>query len=135
MKAIQNFALTSVILIFGAGCLTWTPSAQEAATAVSLVAPQYASAAAIVAGKANSKAATSTLEGFQYREVYRYKGTVCDAADVSVERIYSQTIIGSEVFAPTPATQAETPTTTTTDEQAADKIAAALDKLTEKKAK
>lgn len=129
-----------VSLILCAGCLTWTPSPQDAASAVALVAPQYAGAVSMVTSTAKSKASAPALDGFTYREVYRYKGTVCDAADVTMERIYSQTLTGAEVFAAkpippvvTPSQDASTPstntTTATTDEQAADRIAEALDKL------
>lgn len=97
MKAIQNFALTSVILIFGAGCLTWTPSAQDAASAVALVAPQYASTAAAVAGtigtKAKSKSAKSgsvSLDGFAPARIYRVRGVITEAKDISWTDIWSR---------------------------------------------
>lgn len=96
MKAIQNFALTSVILIFGAGCLTWTPSAQDAASAVALVAPQYASTAAAVAGTIGTKAKSKTdsgsvsLEGYTFSRTYRFRGTICEAKDITWQNVWGQ---------------------------------------------
>ena len=83
-------------LILCGGCLTWTPSAQDAANAVSLVAPQYAGQAAAVAGvvgtKAKSKQAggTVSLDGFTPGRIYRVRGVVTEAKDISWTDIWSR---------------------------------------------
>ena len=88
---IAKYSCLFAILAINAGCVTWAPSANDAAAAVALVAPQYAGAVDLVTKSVSlpksAKSSTPTLEGFVYREVYRYKGTVCDASDVTMERI------------------------------------------------
>jgi uncharacterized protein (DUF934 family) len=105
------------------------------------VPPEYATAIDLVAKSVSSPKSSkteTTLNGFTYREVYRYKGTVCDASDVSRERIYAMTQVGADAFestslpitaTPEPSTPTTNTNTTTSDEQAAERIAEALDKL------
>lgn len=85
-----------VSLILCGGCITWTPSAQDAANAVALVAPQYASTAAAVAGtigtKAKSKTASGSvsLEGYTFSRTYRFRGTICEAKDITWQNVWGQ---------------------------------------------
>ena len=86
-----------VSLILCAGCLTWTPSPQDAANAVALVAPQYAGQASAVASvigtRAKSKSAKSgsvSLDGFAPARIYRVRGVITEAKDISWTDIWSR---------------------------------------------
>ncbi len=103
---------------FLSGCL-FTLDPNDAASAVALVAPQYTTQAAIVAGAIGKKGSASSsnpvLVNPTYREVWRYKGTVCDAADITRERILTETTVGAFIFADVPtATQSTTSTSNAT---------------------
>lgn len=102
MKKILIFVLAVPFL---SGCL-FTLDPNDAASAVALVAPQYTTQAAIVAGAIGKNGSASSsnpvLVNPTYREVWRYKGTVCDAADITRERILTETTVGASIFADSP---------------------------------
>ena len=86
-----------VSLILCTGCLTWTPSPQDAASAAALAAPQYAGQASAVASvigtKAKSKSAKSgsvSLDGFTPARIYRVRGVITEAKDISWTDIWSR---------------------------------------------
>ena len=94
MRAI---AVAFSVAVVCAGCITWTPSAQDAASAVALVAPQYAGQASAVASvigtKAKSKSAKSgsvSLDGFAPARIYRVRGVITEAKDISWTDIWSR---------------------------------------------
>ncbi len=141
--------LISVLAVpFLSGCL-FTLDPNDAASAVALVAPQYTTQAAIVAGAIGKKGSASSsnpvLVNPTYREVWRYKGTVCDAADITRERILSETTVGSAIFADVsvslaslPSEQTNTVTAYTGDAEIdalIDEAASAIDSTDAKKKK
>lgn len=97
MKSVRVLILSCLASALCSGCLTWTPSAQDAASAVALVAPQYAGQASAVASvigtKAKSKSAKSgsvSLDGFAPARIYRVRGVITEAKDISWTDIWSR---------------------------------------------
>ena len=94
---IAKYSCLLAILAINAGCVTWTPSANDAAAAVALVAPQYAGTAATVATVIGTKAKTKSssndvvsLDGYTPGRIYRVRGTVTEAKDISWTDIWSR---------------------------------------------
>ena len=97
MKSAVKFLFAVPAFALLSGCLTWTPRPQDAANAVALVAPQYAGQASAVASvvgtKAKSKSAKSgsvSLDGFTPARIYRVRGVITEAKDISWTDIWSR---------------------------------------------
>ena len=86
--AITNFILTCAILVFGVGCITWTPDQNALLTTAASVAPQYAGQIGLVASqlsapKPSKTASAVSLDGYTFKRTYRYKGSVCEGSDIA----------------------------------------------------
>ena len=142
IQGIAVAAIIATVLILGQGCaaLKGNTSSGSLSAAVAAIAPQYAAQAAqleTILGKSKAKTESATQAfppaGYSFLEVYRYKGTVVDAADLSRDLIYTKTETGSAVFDPV-ATASNVPAANVdADEQTAQEIADWLDSLLKEK--
>lgn len=93
MKKFVQFVLVAVMaaLLMGvSGCAT-VGDFLSSDTASSLSSGDYAKALAEIQKIIGKKKETSPVEGYEFQRVYKYKGSVCEAKDISWDNIWSQT--------------------------------------------
>lgn len=111
----KKIIAAAILIAIASGCATsQTDPVQTALSALAVAKPQYADAAATSAkilAKKSASTSTDTLvipAGFERKDVYRYKGAPCEAADLTHDIVLIRTLIGAEVFVPTVSVTADT---------------------------
>ena len=82
--------LAMAVLAGTSGCAT-VGDLLSSDTASSLSSGDYAKALAEIQKIIGKKKDPSPLEGYEFQRVYKYKGSVCEAKDISWDNIWSQT--------------------------------------------
>ena len=90
MKKLILTALAMVLLLGMSGCAT-VGDLLSSDTASNLSSGDYAKALAEIQKIIGKKKEVSPVEGYEFQRVYKYKGSVCEAKDISWENIWSQT--------------------------------------------
>ena len=89
MKKLILAALAMVLLFGMSGCAT-VGGLLSSDTASNLSSGDYAKALAEIQKIIGKKKEPSPIEGYEFQRVYKYKGSVCEAKDISWENIWSQ---------------------------------------------
>ena len=123
MKKWTQYVLMVLIVSLSAGlsgCAT--VKGLLASDNVANLAPEdYAKAVAEIQKIIGKKTTTSPVDGFTFQRVYRYRGAVCEAKDITWEDVYSKLSTAEKDGVP--------PVTTTVTNGTADSVEAAVDEI------
>ena len=90
MKKLILVALAMVLLFGMSGCAT-VGGLLSSDTASNFSSGDYAKALAEIQKIIGKKKEPSPIEGYEFQRVYKYKGSVCEAKDISWDNIWLQT--------------------------------------------